>query len=222
MDAAAAVLSSPAGRPFTSPLTTTPAWPFPACCPIRKPTPPSPSCAPPWLSMPSTVSPFAACSPTTDTVIARICSVPPVPSSASVTTSPAPTLPAPTAKPNASFKPPCASGPTSATTSTQKKEISSSRPGSSTTTSTARMVVSVTLRPSAAHLRWVQRLDRSQLAPDCDFELFTTPVANSVAAMARNRCARRIDSPYFPDTRNQKQNLYHRGHRVHSVHRVKL
>src|ERR1700674_4391509 len=35
-------------------------------------------------------------------------------------------------------------------------------PCSNTTTSPPRMVVSVTLRPSAARLRWVQRLDRSQ------------------------------------------------------------
>ncbi|MGD0570149.1 MAG: hypothetical protein ABSA78_17235, partial [Candidatus Sulfotelmatobacter sp.] len=42
-----------------------------------------------------------------------------------------------------------------------------SHPGSSITTSTARMVVSVTLRPSAGLLHRVQRLDRSQLAHLC-------------------------------------------------------
>jgi hypothetical protein len=44
-------------------------------------------------------------------------------------------------------------------------------PGSSTTTSTARMVVSVMLHLSAARLRCVQRLDRSQPAPIRPIEL---------------------------------------------------
>src|SRR5437773_914960 len=52
-----------------------------------------------------------------------------------------PTLPAPTARPNASFKPPCASGPMFAITSTLKNATSISRLGWSTTTSTVRMVV---------------------------------------------------------------------------------
>src|SRR5260370_343834 len=91
-------------------------------------------------------------------------SVPLAPNTTTSPASPALTRPAPTARQNASSKPPCASGLTFATPSTQKNVISSFRPGSSITTSTVRMVVSVTLRPSAACLRWVQRLDRSQLA----------------------------------------------------------
>jgi transposase InsO family protein len=57
-------------------------------------------------------------------------------------------------------------GPTFAITSTPRNAISSSRLGWSTTTSTDRMVVSVTLRPSAGLLPWVQRLDRSQVPRD--------------------------------------------------------
>ncbi len=58
----------------------------------------------------------------------------------------------------------CASGPTFAITSTPMNATSISRPGLSITTSTVRMVVSVTLRPSAGLPPRVQRLDRSQLA----------------------------------------------------------
>jgi hypothetical protein len=115
----------------------------------------------------STASPSAACSPTTAPATAPASFALPACSSASSTASPGLTLPAPTARPNASFKPLCASGLTSATTSTQKNEISSSRLGSITTTSTVRMVVSATLRPSAAPLRWVQRLERSQVPNPC-------------------------------------------------------
>src|SRR6266446_5215256 len=164
MAAAAAAPSSPAGRLCTSPSTITPASPSPACCPTNKAKPPSPSCTPLLLSTPNTASPFADCSPTTAPAIAPATSALLASNSASCTASPALTRRAPTARRNASSKPPCASGLTFATTSIQKNVISSFRPGSSITTSTVRMVVSVTLRPSAACLRWVQRLDRSQLA----------------------------------------------------------
>src|SRR5713226_9640769 len=154
--------SSPAGRLCTSPSTITPASPSPACCPTNKAKPPSPSCTPLSPSTPNTASPFADCSPTTAPAIAPATSALLASNSASSTASPALTRRAPTARQNASSKPPCASGLTFATTSTQKNEISSFPPGSSITTFTVRMVVSVTLRPSAARLRWVQRLDRSQ------------------------------------------------------------
>ncbi len=87
---------------------------------------------------------------------------PPASNSASSTASPVPTLRAPTARPNASSKPPCASGLTSATTSTPRSAINNSHPGWSFTTYAGPMVVSVTLRPSAA-LPWVQRLEGSQV-----------------------------------------------------------
>src|SRR5881397_3925726 len=112
MAAAAAARSSPAGRLCTSPSTITPASPSPACCPTSKPKPPSPSCAPPSPSTPSTASPSAACSPTTAPAIALDTSAPPASNSASSTASPVLTLPAPTARRNASSKPLCASGPT--------------------------------------------------------------------------------------------------------------
>ena len=54
-----------------------------------------------------------------------------------------------------------------ATTSTPRNAISSSRPGWSITISTVRMVVSVTLHPSAGLLRREQRLDRSQVPHVC-------------------------------------------------------
>src|SRR5438094_1832071 len=126
---AAVALSSPAGRPCMSPSTITPASPSPACCPTSKPKPPSPSCAPPSPSMPSTASPSAACSPTTAPAIALDTSAPPASNSASSTASPVLTLPAPTARRNASSKPLCASGPTFAITSTLRNAISISRPG---------------------------------------------------------------------------------------------
>jgi transposase InsO family protein len=69
-----------------------------------------------------------------------------------------------TPRTNASFKLPCANGPTFATISAPRSAISSSRPGSSITTSTVPMIVSATLRPSAG-LRWVQRLDGSHPPP---------------------------------------------------------
>src|SRR2546422_215687 len=164
MAAAAAARSSPAGRLCTSPSTITPASPSPACCPTNKAKLPSPSCTPPSPSTPNTASSFADCSPTTAPAIAPATSAPLASNSPSSTASPALTRRAPTARQNASSKPPCASGLTFATTSAQKNVISSFRPGSSITTSTVRMVVSVTLRPSVACLRWVQRLDRSQPA----------------------------------------------------------
>jgi hypothetical protein len=71
------------------------------------------------------------------------------------------TLHATMTKPNASSKPLCASGPTSTITSTPRNAINTCCPGWSFTTYAARMVVSVTFRPSVA-LPWVQRLDRSQ------------------------------------------------------------
>ena len=153
----------PAGRLCTSPSTIIPDSPFPACSPTSKAKPPSPFCATRLPSTPNTVSPSAACSPTTAPAIVPDNSAPLASNSASSTASPVPTLPAPTARRNASSKPPCANGPTFAITSTLRNAISSSRPGYSITTSIARMVVSVTLRPSAARLRWVQRLDRSQV-----------------------------------------------------------
>src|SRR5437016_512194 len=125
----AAALSSPAGRLCTSPSTITPASPSPACCPTSKPKPPSPSCAPPSPSTPSTASPSAACSPTMAPAIAPGTSTPPASNSASSTASPVLTLPAPTARRNASSKPLCASGPTFAITSTLRSAISISRPG---------------------------------------------------------------------------------------------
>jgi hypothetical protein len=94
--------------------------------------------------------------------IAPATSAPSASNSASSTASPVPTLPAPTARPSASFKLPCASGPTLPLPQL-RGTISISPPGSSVTTSTAPMVVSGKLRPSAARLRWEQRLDRSQL-----------------------------------------------------------
>src|SRR5579872_3511494 len=163
MAGVAAARSSPAGRLCTSPSTITPALPSPACCPISKAKPPAPSCAPPLPSPPSTASPFAACSPTTAPAIAPATSALPASNSASSTASPALTLRAPTARPNASSKPLCASGPMFATTSTRRNATNTSHFGSSITTSTGHMVVSVTLRPSAGLFRRVQRLDRSQL-----------------------------------------------------------
>src|SRR6185437_3829160 len=159
--AAVAVLSLPAGRLCTLPSMITPASPSPACCPISKAKPPSPFYMPPSPFTLSTALPSAACSPTTAPAIAPASSAPPASNSESSTASLVLTLRAPMAKPNASSKPPCASGPTFAITSTPKNAISISPHGSSTTTSTVRMVASVTLRPSAELLR-VQRLDRSQ------------------------------------------------------------
>src|SRR5258707_1308948 len=114
--------------------------------------------------MPSTALPFAACSPITDLAIAPIAFAPPAKNLASAIASPALTLPAPTARPNASSKPLCASGLMSATTPTPKNAISNSLPGSTTTTLLARMVASDTLHQSAALPRTVQPLEGSQLA----------------------------------------------------------
>ncbi len=103
--------------------------------------------------------------PTTDLAIAPIAFAPLAKNSASAIASPALTLPAPTAKPNASSKPLCVSGPMSATTPTPKNATSSFPPGCTTTTSPALMVVSVTLHLSAALLRKVKPLEGSQPAP---------------------------------------------------------
>ncbi len=94
--------------------------------------------------------------------IAPIVFAPLANSSASAIASPALTLPAPTVRPNASSKPPFASGLMSATTPTPKNAISNSPPGSTTTTLPALMVALVTLRPSAALLPEVQPLEGSQ------------------------------------------------------------
>src|SRR5258707_713916 len=67
-----------AAKPSTSPSTITPASPSPACCPIRRPKPQSTFYESQLLSMPGTASPFAACSPTTDTAIAPTAFAPPV------------------------------------------------------------------------------------------------------------------------------------------------
>src|SRR5437879_620117 len=210
----AAARSSPAGRLCTSPSTIIPDSPFPACSPTSKAKPPSPFCATRLPSTPNTVSPSAACSPTTAPAIVPDNSAPLASNSASSTASPVPTLPAPTARRNASSKPPCANGPTFAITSTLRNAISSSRPGYSITTSIARMVVSVTLRPSAARLRWVQRLDRSQAPMRVSNGLttalqqnpyysgnFISPVTIKlpfvVWALVRG-CPPPIETPYFP------------------------
>src|ERR1700693_3350058 len=164
MAAVAVALSSPAGRPCTSPSTITPASPSPACCPTRPLTPPSPSYVPHSPSMPSTAFPFAACSPITDLAIAPIAFAPPARNWAYVIASHALTRHAPTVRPNASSKLLFASGLTSATTPTPKNAISSFPPGCTTTTSPVPMVASVTLHLSAELLRKVQPLEGSQLA----------------------------------------------------------
>src|ERR1700693_2356449 len=162
MAAVAVALSSPAGRPCTSPSTITPASPSPACCPTRPLTPPSPSYVPHSPSMPSTAFPFAACSPITDLAIAPIAFAPPARNWAYVIASHALTRHAPTVRPNASSKLLFASGLTSATTPTPKNAISSFPPGCTTTTSPVPMVASVTLHLSAELLRKVQPLEGSQ------------------------------------------------------------
>src|SRR5271170_6341825 len=59
MAACAASVSIQVCWPCMWPSTITRAWPLPACCPIRKPKPPSPSCTRPWSSSPATVSAYA-------------------------------------------------------------------------------------------------------------------------------------------------------------------
>src|ERR1035438_5161738 len=105
------------------------------------------------------VSTSAPCSPTTARPTAPASSARPVSTSASVTTSPAPTLHAPTARQNALSRPPCVSGPTFAIGPTPRNAINTCNLGCTTTTSPARMVVSPTLRLSAGPILPVQRLD---------------------------------------------------------------
>src|ERR1035438_7031178 len=112
------------------------------------------------------VSTSAPCSPTTARPTAPASSARPVSTSASVTTSPAPTLHAPTARQNALSRPPCVSGPTFAIGPTPRNAINTCNLGCTTTTSPARMVVSPTLRLSAGPILPVQRLDSPQPPAD--------------------------------------------------------
>ncbi len=67
----------------------------------------------------------------------------------SAISSPVPTLPAPTVRPNVSSRPPCVNGPTASTTLRLTIAASACRPGCSSTTISAPMLVSITLHPSA-------------------------------------------------------------------------
>src|SRR5271165_5828404 len=161
-DVAALAAPTSAGRLCMSPSTTTPASPSPNCCPISRLSLPSTSYARLWLSMPSMVSTSAPCSPTTARPIAPASFARPVSSLASATTSPVPTLRAPTAKPNALSRPLYANGLTFAIGPTPSNATNTSSPGCTTTTSPDPMVVSITLRLSAEPILPVQRLDSPQ------------------------------------------------------------
>ena len=169
MDAAADVRSSPAGKPCMSPSTIIPVWPSPQLLPDQK--------AETTIAFLRDAVAFYAqhgirirglltdngSSYRSRQFRARLCRA-----RRFGTTSPAPTLHAPMAKPNASSRPPCANGPTPVTGPTPKNATSTCCPGSSTTTSSALMVVSATLHPSAA-LPQVQRLDKPQAPPSSCF-----------------------------------------------------
>ncbi len=73
-------------------------------------------CMPPSPGTPASASASRPCSPTTGPPIARSSSPRPAERSASSIASPAPTPRAPTARPNASSRPPCENGPTPAPT----------------------------------------------------------------------------------------------------------
>ena len=130
----------PAGRTCTSPSTTTPSSPLPSSCPTIPPHSPWPSCAPPWPLTLNSASACAACSPTTATAIAPRPLPPLVTNSNCAIPSPDLTLRAPTAKPSASSRPLCASGPTLRLIPTLRSVMPTFRIGSITTTGTALML----------------------------------------------------------------------------------
>src|SRR6478752_4612969 len=94
----------PAGNVSTSPSTTIPAWLSVRSAPMAPPLPPSLSSTPVSLITPAWGFAFAACLPITVTAIAPMPFAMPSSPWACVTASPAPTLHAPTVKPNALFK----------------------------------------------------------------------------------------------------------------------
>src|ERR1017187_4079872 len=161
MEGCAARASIPASSPCTWPSTITRAWPSPRCSPIRRPKPPSPACPRRSTSLPTTASAFALCLPTTAPATAPTCTAQLAKICSSNTAVPSPTLPEPTAKRNASSKPPCASGPMQSTGQTQSKETPTCSHGPTTTTTSGHMVASATSRPSADPTL-VQRLDHLQ------------------------------------------------------------
>src|SRR5271165_5269804 len=161
MAAAVVNISILDGRPCTSPSMTTLAWPSLASSPIRRPPPPSPSSGMRLTSSPATASPPAPCSPITAAAIAPTTFAKLVSRWVSNTAALARTRRKPTAKPNASSRPPCANGPTPLTGPTPSKETSVSLPGLTTTTTPVLMVAFTTSRPSAAPNQ-VQPLDHLQ------------------------------------------------------------
>ena len=139
-----------------------PLWPLPSCLPDQKTETTIGFLRDALAFYRATASGSAACSPTTEAPIAPTSFATPVPQLGD----PAPPHPPlhprePTAKPNASSRPPCANGPTPNTGKTPMNATALCSPGPTTTTSPAPMVASTTTRPSAAPNR-VQRLDHLQ------------------------------------------------------------
>ena len=118
--------------------------------PTSAPNPPLPSSTPPLLTTAASASPSAACSPTTLPATTPACSHAPAANSASATCAPDPIRPAPTEKPNASSRPPCANGLMLAFTRTPPSAPPSSTSGLTSTTGTDRMLVWASRHPSLA------------------------------------------------------------------------
>jgi len=117
-------------------------------------------------SSPATASRCALCSPTTAAATAPTCSDMPVVNSRSATTAPNPTRHKPTAKQNASSRPPSENGPTPNTGPIRRNATPISSPGPITTTTNDLMVASTTIRPSAAPIA-EQPLDHLQAPAFC-------------------------------------------------------
>ena len=146
-DAAASI--APAGSRCMSRSTTTPALPSLRSCPTRKLPPLPPSCTLPWTTMLDSASPSPACSPTTVPAIAPAIFANSASTSVFASASLVLTLHAPTVRPNASSRPLSGNGPTAVLTTTLKPALSSCHAASISTTGIARMLVWITLRPSA-------------------------------------------------------------------------